>query len=162
FGIAKGWRRPLNVAPLAAMGKVTFVALLVTMVFRLADLAVRGGFAGAFRGRLGALFAIEVLLGIAPLLLLASKARRARPGALFTGALLTVLGVVLNRTNVVLLAMNLKGTLPQTGPEPYSPSIWEWGISIGLIAATIFLFGVGARRLPLLAKRGDAPPSAPP
>ena len=37
-------------------------------------------------------------------------------------------------------------------PETYVPSIFEWGVSIGLIAATIFLFGLGARLLPVLAK----------
>jgi formate dehydrogenase iron-sulfur subunit len=28
----------------------------------------------------------------------------------------------------------------------------EWGISVGLIAATIFLFGLAVRRLPVLPK----------
>ena len=32
------------------------------------------------------------------------------------------------------------------------PSIVEWGVSIGLIAATIFLFGLGARLMPVLPK----------
>lgn len=48
--------------------------------------------------------------------------------------------------------MNLRGPMPQFAPETYSPSIVEWGISIGLIAAIIFLFGLGARLLPLLPK----------
>jgi len=30
------------------------------------------------------------------------------------------------------------------------PSIVEWGVSIGLIAATIFLFGLAARFVPVL------------
>jgi formate dehydrogenase iron-sulfur subunit len=42
--------------------------------------------------------------------------------------------------------------MPQIRPASYAPSIFEWGISIGLIAATIFLFGLGARLLPLLPK----------
>jgi formate dehydrogenase iron-sulfur subunit len=63
-----------------------------------------------------------------------------------------MLGVVFNRVNVVLLAMDLKGPMPQIAPEAYAPSIFEWGISIGLIAATIFLFGLGARLMPLLPK----------
>ena len=37
--------------------------------------------------------------------------------------------------------------------EHYMPSLVEWGISIGLIAATIFLFGLGARWVPVLPKR---------
>ena len=62
------------------------------------------------------------------------------------------MGVVFNRVNVVLLAMNLKGPMPQIAPETYSPSIFEWGISVGLIAATIFLFGLGARLMPVLPR----------
>jgi formate dehydrogenase iron-sulfur subunit len=63
---------------------------------------------------------------------------------------------VFNRINVVLLAMNLKGAMPQSAPASYFPSVFEWGISIGLIAATIFLFGLGARLVPLLPKYGAA------
>jgi len=32
------------------------------------------------------------------------------------------------------------------------PSIVEWGVSIGLIAATIFLFALAARLMPILTK----------
>jgi formate dehydrogenase iron-sulfur subunit len=46
--------------------------------------------------------------------------------------------------------MTLKGPMPQVAPSTYSPSIFEWGISVGLIAATIFLFGLGARLMPVL------------
>jgi formate dehydrogenase iron-sulfur subunit len=67
-----------------------------------------------------------------------------------TASLLVAAGITFNRVNVVLLAMSLKGPMPQFGPEPYFPSIVEWGISIGLIAATIFLFGLAARLVPLL------------
>jgi formate dehydrogenase iron-sulfur subunit len=58
--------------------------------------------------------------------------------------------------NVVALAMNLKGARPQFAPEPYLPSIFEWGVSIGLIAAAIFLFGLGARLWPVLPKNAAA------
>jgi formate dehydrogenase iron-sulfur subunit len=151
--IAKAWKRSLQVTQLAAMGKITFWSLLVYVLFRLGDMAVRGQFASAFEGRLGALFATEIVLGgILPLALLARAPQRAQPNLLLLGALLTTLGVVFNRVNVVVLAMHLKGPMPQVAPETYSPSIFEWGISVGLIAATIFLFGLGARLLPLLPK----------
>lgn len=103
------------------------------------------------------LFAVEIFLGgVVPLTLLAKSSLRQNPKFLFIGALLTALGVVFNRINVVLLAMDLRGPMPQNAPETYSPSIFEWGISIGLIAATIFLFGLGARLLPLLPKDDQA------
>jgi formate dehydrogenase iron-sulfur subunit len=107
----------------------------------------------AFSGKLGILFAAELLLGgVLPLALLSRASLRVRPSILFLGVLFTTLGVIFNRVNVVLLAMHLKGPMPQFTPEHYSPSIFEWGISVGLIAATIFLFGLGARLMPVLPK----------
>jgi len=155
--IAKGWERRLQMTKLAAMGKITFWSLLVYLAFRLTDMVVRGQFANAFSGKLGALFAAEIIFGgVVPLTLLAQTRLRLRPTVLFLGALLATLGVIFNRVNVVLLAMHLKGPMPQVSPEIYSPTLFEWGISIGLIAATIFLFGLGARLVPLLPS--DEPP----
>jgi formate dehydrogenase iron-sulfur subunit len=151
--IAKGWRRTLRIEQLSALGKLTFWSLLIYLAFRLGDLAIRGQFISAFSARLGTLFATEIVLGgMLPLALLAFVRMRSRPRVLFFGALLTTLGVILNRIDVVILAMRLKGPMPQVAPESYSPSIFEWGISVGLIAATIFLFGLGARLVPLLPK----------
>jgi len=151
--IAKGWKRPLRTPQLAVMGKISFWSLLVYLLFRLGDLVARNQFGEAFSGRLSGLFAIEIVLGgVLPLLLLSRRSLRTRPKVLFLGALLATLGVVLNRVNVVLLAMHLKGPMPQVAPDSYTPSVFEWGISVGLIAATIFLFGLGARLMPLLPK----------
>jgi formate dehydrogenase iron-sulfur subunit len=70
--IAKGWRRPMEIARLASVGHITFWALLVYLGFRLGDMAIRNQFAGAFSGRLGLAFAAEILLGgVLPLILLA-------------------------------------------------------------------------------------------
>jgi formate dehydrogenase iron-sulfur subunit len=160
--IARAWARQLRTAQLAAMGAVTFWSLLVYLGFRLGDMAVRGQLASAFSGSMGALFASEILLGgVVPLLLLARRPMRTRPGVLGTAAFLTTAGVVFNRVNVVLFAMTLKGSMPQISPETYMPTIVEWGISIGLIAATIFLFGLGARMMPVLPKEPARPPAHP-
>lgn len=154
--IAKVWKRKLSVVQLSAMGQITLWSLLVYLVFRLSDMAIRGQFSEAFSRRLGFLFAVEILLGgIVPLALLARRSLRLQPRVLLFGALLTTLGVVFNRVNVVLLAINLRGPMPQVAPASYTPSVFEWGLSVGLIAATIFLFGLGARLVPLLPK-GDA------
>jgi formate dehydrogenase iron-sulfur subunit len=154
FGIAKGWRRTLPIAPLSAMGQVTFWALLAYLGFRLGDMAFRGQLVGSVTGtKRGGLFLVEILLcGIVPLFLLGRASLRSRPKILFLGTLLAALGVVLNRMNVVLFAMEFKGPMPWTAPKTYFPSLVEWGVSIGLIAATIFLFGVGARLMPLRPK----------
>src|SRR6201987_243057 len=106
--MAKAWGRRLQISQLAAMGAISFWSLSFYWAFWLVDMAVRGQFSGAFSGRLGVLFAAEVLLGgILPMVLLGRAPLRARPGVLFLGALLTTTGVVFNRVNVVLLAMEL-------------------------------------------------------
>jgi formate dehydrogenase iron-sulfur subunit len=102
---------------------------------------------------MGALFLTELTLGaLVPLVLLAPRTLRERPHVIVTAAFLTTAGVVFNRVNIVLFAMTLKGSMPQVSPETYTPTVVEWGISIGLIAATIFLFGLGARLMPVLPK----------
>jgi formate dehydrogenase iron-sulfur subunit len=152
--ISKAWNRPLRIYQLAAMGKISFWSTLIYIAFRLGDMIVRGELSNAFSGRLGILFVAEIVCGgIVPLLLLARAQMRVRPLVLFVGAFLTTMGVVFNRVNVVLLAMHLKGPMPQVAPESYSPSVFEWGISIGLIAATIFLFGLAVRLMPVLPKQ---------
>ena len=70
-------------------------------------------------------------------------------------ALLACGGVVLDRANVVVFAMNLRGPMP-FAPRPYFPSAFEWGVSVGLIAATVFLFGWAARNMPVLPKEEQA------
>jgi formate dehydrogenase iron-sulfur subunit len=151
--IAKGWQRPLHTTRLASVGQITFWALLVYLVFRMGDMILRNQISGAFAGKLGMAFAAEILLGgVLPLVLLARNSFRKRPDLLCVGALLAVLGVTYNRMNVVLFAMTFRGRMPWRAPEAYTPSIVEWGISVGLIAATIFLFGLAARYLPVLSQ----------
>ena len=98
-------------------------------------------------------FAAEVILGgVLPLILLARRSLRQRADVLCVASLLAVIGVTYNRVNVVIFAMTFRGRMPWVAPESYMPSIVEWGISIGLIATTIFLFGLGARMMPVLSK----------
>ena len=146
--------RPFPQRQLAAVGQVTFWALLVYLAFRFGDLALRGQLAGAFSGRLGLAFAAEIVLGgVVPAGPALAGALRARPGLLLLASALAVLGVVYNRINVVLFAMDLRGRMPWVAAERYAPSFVEWAVSIGLIAATVFLFGLGARWVPVLPKR---------
>ncbi len=151
--IAKAWGRTLKVPQLAAMGQVAFWALLAYLSLRLGDVIVRGQLGTAFGGPKGGLFLAEIVLGgIVPLALLSSANVRETPRLLGLGAFLSMAGIVFNRMNVVVFGMTLKGATPQLGAESYFPSLVEWGISLGLIAATIFLFGLGVRHLPVLPK----------
>ena len=120
---------------------------------RVADVVVRGQLATELSGPKGGLFLAEVLVGgLLPLLILGIGKLRQQPVTLFLGAFLAAGGIVFNRVNVVFFGMDLKGAAPQIAPASYSPSVVEWGISLGLIAATIFLFGLGVRLMPVLPK----------
>jgi formate dehydrogenase iron-sulfur subunit len=156
--IAKVWKRPLRMTQLASVGKLAFWALLVFEVVRVGDLAIRGQLGAAFTGSKAALFTAEVVLGgVIPLALLGVKQLRENPRTLFLGALLACGGVILNRIDVVRLAFDTKGPIPQVAAVPYSPSVFEVGLTVGLIAATIFLYGWAVRKMPILPKEQPAP-----
>jgi len=155
--IAKAYGRPLRTKQLAALGKVAFGAMAVYLAVRLGDVALRGQLGAAFSGGKGLLFLAEIVLGgIVPLALLASAKNRETPKMLFVASLLGTLGIVFNRMNVVVFGMTLPGAAPGNLPLSYSPSVAEWGVSLGLIAATIFLFGLAVRNLPVLPKEEPA------
>src|SRR5262249_62230340 len=46
--ISSGWQRRLRMGQLSAMGQITFWSLLVYLVFRLGDLALRGRLGSSF------------------------------------------------------------------------------------------------------------------
>jgi formate dehydrogenase iron-sulfur subunit len=147
--IAKAYGRKLRIAQTSAMGQIAFWSLFVYLIVRMADVAVRGQLPNATNP----VFLAEIVLGgVVPLVLLSTRKFRENPSLLFSGALLSMLGVIFNRTNVTLFGMTLRGPMPQIQPQSYFPSAVEWGVSIGLIAATIFLFKLGAKYLPILPK----------
>lgn len=156
--IAKGYRRPLEIKQLAALGNLTFAFLLIYEAGRIADVIFRGQLQRALIGPSGALFLVEMIpFGVLPLVLLGTNAIRQQPATLNFAALLAVAGVVLNRTNAVFFAMNLKGPMPQIAPSGYFPSVWEWGLSIGLVAGTILVFRWAALTMPVLPKQQARP-----
>jgi formate dehydrogenase iron-sulfur subunit len=150
--IAKAFKRQLRIEQLSALGGVAFWSLLVYELVRVGDLFYRGQLATVLTNPNGFFLTEMVLGGVLPLALLAAPKVRQNTQWLLIATLLACGGVILNRMNVVLFGMTLRGPMPQTTPSTYMPSIFEWGISVGLIATTIFLFGLGARYLHVLPK----------
>jgi formate dehydrogenase iron-sulfur subunit len=150
--IAKAYRRQLRTEQLASLGGVAFWSLLVYELVRAGDLFYRGQLAAAVAHPNGYFLTEMILGGMVPLVMLATPAVRRNTQLLFISTLLACCGVILNRMNVVLFGMTLHGPMPQTTLSTYMPSIFEWGISVGLIATTVFLFSLGARYLPILPK----------
>jgi formate dehydrogenase iron-sulfur subunit len=156
--VLKAWGRKLQMVELATVGRFTFWALLVYAATRFSDLVVRDQLAAGLQGPKAGLLAAELGLGLlVPLVLLGVRSLRENSRTLFFGALLACGGVILNRTNVVMFAFDAQGPIPGLETQSYSPSIYEWGLSIGLIAATIFGYSLAVRHLPILRKVGTTP-----
>ncbi|HUT53312.1 MAG TPA: NrfD/PsrC family molybdoenzyme membrane anchor subunit [bacterium] len=149
--------RPFHWAMLGKMGQVLAGALGVYYTLRIADVIIRGEIGLAFSGRDGAQFLIEIIAGgIIPLVLLSTQKLRGNKSLLALSAVLALGGVIFNRLNVVLLGMNLPGTLPGGSVSTYYPSMIEWAIVISLIAALFFFFGLGVKLLPILPKAEES------
>jgi formate dehydrogenase iron-sulfur subunit len=156
--VQKAWGRKLSMVELATLGRFTFWALLVYAAARVGDLVVRDQLMPGLSGPKAALLLTEIGLGlVVPLVLLGVRSLRENPRTLFFGALLACGGVILNRTNVVMFAFDAQGPIPGVENQSYSPSVYEWGLSIGLIAATIFGYSLAVRYLPILRKVEPAP-----
>jgi formate dehydrogenase iron-sulfur subunit len=158
--IDKVYRRPRAAAILPKMGALVFWSLLVYLVVRIGDVILRGHTAGMWSSPNRFLFLAEILLGgLLPLLLLARRRLRERPGLLLLGCALTVGGVIFNRANVVIFGMSLHGPAPGVQPASYFPSLIEIAVTVSLLAATFFIFALASKLMPVLsktAKSGEA------
>jgi Ni/Fe-hydrogenase subunit HybB-like protein len=74
--------------------------------------------------------------------LILPEVRQSR-GSLATACSLIVAGVLLHRLNVTVIGLRVRHW------ETYYPSLGEIGITLGITAGAIFLFGVLARILPI-------------
>lgn len=91
-------------------------------------------------------FIVENVVGvILPLILLLSSTVRSSPRWLGISTLLVILGVVLNRLNVFVIAYH-----PPYAEKTYFPSITEMAVSLGLVAALMLTWRVAVTYLPIL------------
>ena len=90
------------------------------------------------------LFWAEIIIGvIIPLILFASAANRKNPRVLLTGAIVLLLGMILNRFNVSWFGIE------RLEDVSYIPSLAELSISAAIFSFGIMAFGLAARYLPL-------------
>jgi Ni/Fe-hydrogenase subunit HybB-like protein len=94
---------------------------------------------------LGTLYLAELLgFVLLPTLLFASAARRADAAGVRTAAALAILGVVLNRINVSVLAFNWNAA------DRYVPSLVELWVSLTLVTLGVSTFRWIVNRMPIL------------
>ena len=130
---------------IAGLARIEAWLVGLFVVFQIGDLVSRGAVDAMLGGTWFALsFWIEIGLGLLlPLaLLMMPEVRRSR-GALAVACSLIIAGVLLHRLNVAVIGLRVRHW------ETYFPSFGEVGITLGITAGVMFVFGILARILPI-------------
>jgi Ni/Fe-hydrogenase subunit HybB-like protein len=94
----------------------------------------------------GAWFLVEVLLfTLVPCALFTHGYRERRIGIIRTAAVMTLIGIILNRLNVSVIAFNWNN------PAHYVPSLWEIWITLMVVFTEILVFRWVVNRMPVLS-----------
>jgi Ni/Fe-hydrogenase subunit HybB-like protein len=120
------------------------------LVIRVAGLTLDNGWPHVFSGY-GALWLLELVLVIVPMLLYAAGARERRFGLIRLASGLAVLGIALNRFNVSMVAFNYN--LPSQ--LRYFPSLGEFAVSLFLVAGMVALYRFVCAKMPILRDHPD-------
>jgi Ni/Fe-hydrogenase subunit HybB-like protein len=141
---------------LEPLARVLVVVLALYGLLRLLGLRHNGAWQAAFAFDYESLlFLLEVGLGLVlPLALLSRRSVRESRRGLVVGSLLAVMGVVLNRVNVAVTA------LERSAGVHYVPSAIEVLVFIGLVALGFSLFTLAVRYLPVFPSGEHARPRA--
>lgn len=129
------------------------LGLYITMKF--AQLALDGKLTMLFNsGWMSLLFWMEILISVViPMILFSIKRIRQSPSGLLTGAVILLLGMILNRFDVSWFAVKHADPITYIptfmSQVHYFPSIPEVAISIGIFSAGILAFGLAAKYLPI-------------
>jgi len=143
FLSSRAFGKRLESELLEGMARVTVVTLALLLLMRFMDLHTRGNLHLAFEGSPeSVMFWGEVTLGVAlPMVLFAiNRVRRSEEG-LFFGALLTVMGFIINRLNVAITGM------ARSSGVNYMPSWMEFAVTISIVAAGFGLFYLAVKYL---------------
>ncbi|WP_319406703.1 NrfD/PsrC family molybdoenzyme membrane anchor subunit [uncultured Desulfosarcina sp.] len=134
---------------LTPLTRITIFLLGLYLALKVGDMVVRGTYVYLLDGTAQTnAFLVEVILGvIVPwLMLLAPKVRRSRQ-ALFIACSMIVGGVLVNRINVFVV-----GYRPPISEANYFPAVGEIMVTVGLIAALMFIYRALVTYLPVLNK----------
>ena len=134
---------------LTPLTRITIFLLGLYLALKVGDMVVRGTYVYLldFTAQTNA-FIIEVLFGvIVPWLMLLSPQLRRSRQALFIACTMIVGGVLVNRINVFVV-----GYRPPISEANYFPAIGEVLVTVGLIAALMFVYRFIVTYLPVLNK----------
>ncbi|MDP9191495.1 MAG: Ni/Fe-hydrogenase cytochrome b subunit [Acidobacteriota bacterium] len=142
------WSRPLDIPILATLARFMAWSSVVFVVFRYADVLIRGQLGAAFGLTWYAvLFNAENLFVLVPAIVLFNERRRSIPRVLFVASAATALGGLVYRFTPTTLAFRYGRS------SIYFPSIGELLMCLGYIALAIALFIIVVRRFAILPDR---------
>jgi Ni/Fe-hydrogenase subunit HybB-like protein len=149
------FKRGLEVHLLEKLAKAIPVVLAVYVLLKFAELAWAGDLYYLFSsGWMSVLFWAEILIGVVtPMILFSNKQVRQNPNGLLAGAIILLLGMILNRFNVSWFAVQHSDPLfympTFMSKVNYFPTFPEVAVSIGIFSAGILAFGLAAKYLPV-------------
>ena len=133
---------------LPSLGRMIGGLLGIYLSFKLGDMFIRETF--VYLGRLSLesiMYIVEIFIGIIiPIRIFVSPKALNSPGWLFSGSILVILGVALNRLNVFLIAYT-----PPYAMKSYFPSIGEISVTLGFIAIEVLLYRIFVKIFPIVS-----------
>jgi Ni/Fe-hydrogenase subunit HybB-like protein len=137
------------------------------LVVRFVQLAFAGDWTYLFTsGLMSFLFWMEILVGaVAPLVFFLFKRVRQSPKGLLIGAIVLLLGLILNRFDVSWFAIRHPDPITyipafMANNVHYIPSLPEVLISVGIFSGGILAFGLAVKYLPVFEDEGHEHPPA--
>lgn len=157
------FKRGLETHLLAKLARLLPWVLGVYLVMKGVQLTLEGHLDLLFSsGILSILFWVEICVGVLlPLVLFSIRRLRESSRGLFLGAVLLLLGMILNRFNVSWFAVRHADPLTYIptfmGKVTYIPSLPEIAVSIGIFSAGILAFGLAVKYLPVFESEPHEP-----
>ncbi len=132
---------------LTPLSKIIPYLLGIYIALKIGDMLYRSTYIYLFEGSAPVImFWIEFgLLTIVPFFMFMSSDIRRSPRGLFIAAAMYISGILLNRCTVFFIAYE-----PQYAAKAYIPAIGEFALTIGIIAAIIFVYRALVTILPVL------------
>jgi len=168
------FHRGLEIHLLEKLARAIPIVLAIYLIVRFIQLALAGDLQYLFNsGLMSILFWAEIMVGsVIPLILFSIKRVRQSANGLLMGAIILLVGMILNRFDVSWFAVRHPDPLTyiptfMASNIHYIPSLPEISISLGIFSAGILAFGLAAKYLPLFeneeehSKVGKHKPASP-
>lgn len=145
FLSSRAFNRGFEMNLLTEIGRVAVLALGVLLTMKIVDLADRNAFSLLLRPRMETyLYWLEISVGvIIPLALLATRKVRENKNGLFIGAVMIIIGFVLNRMNIAITGME------GWAGVSYFPTWMEIAVTLSIVVVGFVIFSLAAKYLPL-------------